>query len=255
MKIAFVIPTLGNDTASLKRTLFSISNLAFDSIAVIITKSDSLALQTLVKEFDTYLLIEESDGLYLAMNQGVAAVVDECEYYVFLGDDDTLDKQGFEKLYAAAIRSRPAVVYGGIRYVDDSGETIMCNYSFPGLARFLVWIPNLIPHPGSLINVPVWCEVDGYDEKYKLASDLDFWLKVRRFGRFQYKRVISANFRFSINTLTGGARDLSLSESTSIRKHHVSIKGKFLHNAWSPMLQWLGEYFLRQNLKRNTKFE
>jgi hypothetical protein len=249
MKIAFVIPTLGRDLVLLQRALHSIGQLDSDSCIVVVSKSESPEIEAMVNLFGGHLIVEKESGLYFAINQGVASIIEMCDYYTFLGDDDTLDKIGFEKLAKLAETFEPVVMYGGVRYVDETGNTLMTNYSFPKIVNMLLWIPNLIPHPGSLINVGAWSAVGGYDERYKFASDLDFWLKVRSTGVFRFERVIGANFRYSANTLTGGQRKLSLEEAAQIRMSHSKGFQRFILKLWEPLLREIGELTMRWRMR------
>lgn len=248
MNVGFVIPTLGNNLNLLREALKSIDGLDVIPQVVLVAKSGSPEMISLAKEFDVDLIIEEGSGLYSAINQGVRKMIGVSEYYSFLGDDDRVNKSGFEKLIDSAKKNESNVVYGGVRYVDDLGETLMHNHSFPGLARFLLWIPNLIPHPGTLIKVSTWQAVDGYDEGYDFAADLDFWLKIRGHSKFHHEKVISADFRYSQNTLTGGQRARSLLEASDIRLKHARGLKKYLIRIWNPILQGMGELLFHWNL-------
>ena len=248
-----MIPTLGKDLVSLSRTLLSVRSTGLKCVIVLVCPKEDSDIQEVSLQFDAILLKEEDIGLYAALNQGIRSLPSDCEFYSILGDDDTLDPIGFKRLVDEVMQNRYDIYYGGIRYVDNRGDLLFTNYGLPGLQAFILWTPNLIPHPGSVIRKSIWEEVGGYSNQYKLASDLDFWFKARKLARFRFRRAIVANFRFSSETLTGGSRLISLSESKSIRINHAKWFQRPVLRFWDPFQTRVSELILRRNLsKHNT---
>jgi hypothetical protein len=203
---------------------------------------------------DLIFLEDPGNSVFSALNLGIDKIKDSCDYYCFLGDDDSLELEGFRKLYELAKQKRFDVIYGGIKYLSDSERVLFTNHSAPFLSRFLLWIPNLIPHPGTLVNVQTWKELGGYNESYKLAADLDFWLRSRKFAKFKFVNSVVANFRFSQSTLTGGQREISIAESCDIRKINTGVIGRIMLNVWNPIQVAVAERILGLNLRKNGSF-
>ena len=253
MSLAVIIPTLGKELENLKATLKSIADTGIDPIIVIVGLELSEKLTTIAEQSGAVLMQDNGFGLYAAINQGIRGSLSTSTHYCFLGDDDTLDPQGFRHSYEIALESKSDVCYGGIRYVDDQGKILFINRSYPFIAQLLNWIPNLIPHPGSIVRIDTWLNLGGYDESYKLSSDLDFWIRAKKIGKFKYVNRILANFRFSQKTLSGGQRSLSIAEAQMIRRNHVTRWLVPIHILWNPLQQMVGEAALRSKMKKSSR--
>jgi GT2 family glycosyltransferase len=117
----------------------------------------------------------------------------------------------------------------------------MKNSGYPRLHRFLSWVPNLIPNPGTLISVAAWKKVGGYNEAYRWAGDLDFWLKIRKFGEIKFVDVPMSYFRWHEDSITAGQRELSLAEATIIRTNHTKWYLLWFRKFWEFVLTNVGE--------------
>jgi hypothetical protein len=255
MRIAVIIPTLGNNKERMLNAINSVNATGIQSTIVIvcpeIARVRSMAIET---SGDLIFLEDLGNSVFSALNLGINNIKDSCDYYCFLGDDDSLELDGFKKLYEVATQKRFDVIYGGIKYLSDNEKILFTNHSGPFLSKFLLWIPNLIPHPGTLVNVEIWKRLEGYNESYKLASDLDFWLRSRKFAKFKFVNSVAANFRFSQSTLTGGQRGTSIAESSHIRRMNASFIGRIILNVWNPLQVAVAERMLGHNLKKNGGF-
>jgi hypothetical protein len=213
MKIAVIIPTLGHNRERILKAINSVNATGVHPTIVIVCPEISRVRSMDIEITGDLILLEDlGNSVFSALNIGIDKIKSLCEYYCFLGDDDSLDVDGFRRLYEVATQKKFDVIYGGIKYLSDNEKVLFTNHSGPFLSRFLLWVPNLIPHPGTLINVETWKELNGYNESYKLASDLDFWLRSRRIAKFKFVNSVAANFRFSQSTLTGGQRRISIAE-------------------------------------------
>lgn len=247
--VGIIIPTLGSNLESLRSAIKSAMELPANLEVVIVTKTQSPELIQLANSNLVTLIFEPNLGLYQALNRGIQHIESSCEYFSFLGDDDLLDPTGYMKLYFHAGRRNADIIYGGIRYVDEKGELLFNNFSFPFAVKLLNWAPNLIPNPGTIVSVSAWRRVGGYDEDFKLASDLDFWIRVKKFASFKYVKTIAASFRFAGNSLTYSQRFKSIQESSHIRKKYIPRYALFLFRVWDPFQVHIGEYLLARKLK------
>lgn len=245
LDLGVIIPTLGASLDSLRITLESIAYLDEKPLVVVVAKSNSVALSRLLAEYEADLIHEPNLGLYQALNRGVEEIEFRCDYFTFLGDDDFLEKEGFERLCEEGKKGVADIIYGGINYVDLSGSTLFTNFSFPFATKILCWAPNFIPNPGTIIRVEIWKNLNGYDEKYLLASDLDFWIRARKIATFKHVKAVAANFRFAGNSLTFSQRSKSIDESREIRKKHLGKLSLLLFIAWDPIQIRIAEALLR----------
>lgn len=253
MKIAVIIPTLGYNRERILKAINSVNATGVHPTIVIVCPEISRVRSMDIEITGNLVFLEDlGNSVFSALNIGINHIKNSCDYYCFLGDDDSLEAEGFRRLYGVATQKKFDVIYGGIKYLSDNEKVLFTNHSSPFLSRFLLWVPNLIPHPGTLINVATWKELNGYNENYKLASDLDFWLRSRRIGKFKFVNSIVANFRFSQSTLTGGQRRISIAESSHIRKMNAGFVGRIILNAWNPFQVAVAERILDHNLKKKN---
>lgn len=251
--LGIIIPTLGLSLDSLKITLESIASLDERPLVVVVAKSNSVALSRLLHQFEAILIHEPNLGLYQALNRGVEEIEFRSNFFTFLGDDDFLEKKGFEMLCEVGKKNLADIIYGGINYVDLSGSTLFTNFSFPFATKILSWAPNFIPNPGTIIRVEIWKYLNGYDEKYLLASDLDFWIRARKIAKFKHVKAVAANFRFAGDSLTFSQRSKSIDESREIRKKHLGKLSQLLFIAWDPIQVRIAEALLRFKVQLNAR--
>jgi GT2 family glycosyltransferase len=249
MRIGYVVPTLGLNLPSLKQCLSSIRSFDEECEIVLVTKESSDELLAVAHLFSATLLLETGRGVFAAVNQGVAFLLEsKIPIFSFLGDDDILMPSSGQNLIGAFENSTTLAAYGQIWYVDKNLNVLMKNPGYPKFHRFLLWIPNLIPNPGTLISVEAWQKVGGYDETYKWAGDLDFWIKIRRLGQIKFVDVPMSYFRWHEDSLTAGQRDLSIAEATLVRTSHTKWYLLWFRKLWEFLLTNSGEVIRRKRM-------
>ena len=227
----------------LRQSLSSIRLSDSESEIVIVSKITNPALTEIAVLFNATILEETGRGVYAAINQGVSFLRErEIPIFSFLGDDDVLMPGAGKNLLQAFADPDTLVSYGQIWYVDKELKMLMKNPGYPRLHRFILWIPNLIPNPGTLISVDAWHKIGGYDTAYRWAGDLDFWIKVRKLGKINFSDVPMSFFRWHDESLTAGQRELSISEATLVRTSHTNRYLLWPRKIWEFVLTNIGEY-------------
>ncbi len=242
LRIGYVVPTLGTNLAWLKQSLSSIRLSDLDSDIVIVSKISNQDLNEIGIHFGATILQESGRGVYAAINQGVSYLHEKgVPVFSFLGDDDVLMPGAGKNLLKAFADPETLVSYGQIWYVDKELNVLMKNPGYPRLHKFILWIPNLIPNPGTLISVEAWRKIGGYDTAYRWAGDLDFWIKVRKIGKIKFLDVPMSFFRWHDESLTAGQRELSISEATLVRTSHTNKYLLWPRKIWEVALTKIGE--------------
>ena len=250
-KIGYVIPTLGNNLEWLDEALASIRNYDSDSKIVIVSKILQDQLKTLAHRYKSEIVLEREEGVYAAINQGIEVVQSlGVKYFAFLGDDDILMPNAGKNLLKAFDEERVVAAYGEIWYVDEDLNVLMKNGGYPWLHRFLAWVPNIVPNPGTIISIAAWREVGGYRTNLRWAGDLDFWLRVKKNGKFKFVDVPMSMFRWHNASLTKGQRNLSLQEATKVRKTHTPKYLMPIRIIWEIVITKLGEYLTARKMKQ-----
>ena len=166
-----------------------------------------------------------SGGIYGALNAGIAAGGADWEWFTYINDDDVLQPE-FSVMYAAemAAASRADVAYGDVELVDESGAPI----SRITIERSPEWIPALLQdrisplmQQGMLFRRATVERLRGFDTRYRLCADLDFWLRAYVAGaRFRSHPYGVAQFRLRRGQLSGNT-SLTVREQAEIVARHL----------------------------------
>jgi hypothetical protein len=152
------------------------------------------------------LVAETGTGLYAALNQGWREPPGDWEAFTWLNDDDR-----FEPGLGSAWREMQAqpesgISYGRVRLIGGEGQ--MMGWQ-PVASRPDDLVPLLIrgvmplAQPGTLIRRRVMEAVGALDQSYRLAGDLDFFVRALVAGvRFSHCDAVVAQFRLRAGQLS-----------------------------------------------------
>ena len=149
---------------------------------------------------------EKRAGLYPAINQGLAAVVD-WEAFMWLNDDDVLEPDGLGAALAVlAAAPGPDVVYGRVGLMGAAGERLgalpvarRADDLRALLARGIVPLAQ----PGTVMRRTLVTRLGGLDESFRLAGDLDLFARaLAAGGRFAWVDREVASFRLTAAQLS-----------------------------------------------------
>jgi glycosyltransferase len=148
------------------------------------------------------VIAEERPGLYAALNTGLRAAPSDWDAFTWLNDDDQLVAPGFGAVVAAGTDA----TYGRVELIDGRGGRIgelpvarRGGDLAPLLARGLVPLAQ----PGTVIRRAVWEKLGGFDETYRLAGDLDFFVRALAGGaQFKFVAQTAAAFRLTAGQLS-----------------------------------------------------
>lgn len=177
---------------------------------------------SLAGRFPHVVFVAESGrGLYAALNDGLAALGD-AEAFTWLNDDDVLSPEGTAAALRALATSSAGIVYGRVGLADAAGRRLG---EIP-VARRPADLPALLAsgimplaQPGTWVRREVLAAVPRFDESYRLAGDLDFYVRALRAGiAFGFVNAEVARFRLH-------AGQLSKDEAAAAREHNRAIAG------------------------------
>jgi len=145
-------------------------------------------------------LCEKDDGIYEAMNKGLALAGGEL--VGFLNSDDVLAADDIiARVVEVVAGGRLDSCYGDIVYVDptDSGRTIRYWKAGPFDAGNIKkgWMP---PHPAFFVRRSIYQRFGGFNLAFPVIADYEIML------RFLYKHRISSSYlpRIILRKSTGG---------------------------------------------------
>jgi glycosyltransferase involved in cell wall biosynthesis len=232
-----IITVCLNNKSGLDRTAKSIIQQTHQDFEWIVV--DGYSTDGTVDLFELYsgkidhLISEPDDGIYDAMNKGIALATGK--YCLFLNAGDTLfDSEVVQRLCPYLVGDLiigQMEVYHPVN-TRKNGIRIFSNRKIG--KRYLFY--RTLPHQGTCIKKSLFDEYGGYDTSFVIAADHDFFMRV-----FNSKIKISfVPFCLSRYMLDGLSTQLKTSklldaERNKIRKRHFSI----LYRLWRKLIRIL----------------
>ncbi|MGH7956238.1 MAG: glycosyltransferase [Opitutaceae bacterium] len=223
-RILVVTPTLG-DSPFLDETVQSVSVQSANIVHVIVAPAEKLlSLQARFPNAHVGADQGKTGGIYGALNAGLAAAPGGWDWFTYINDDDAL-LPGFSAMAAREIdASGPAdVAYGDVELIDEEGRRISCvtTERRPG------WIPALVQQgispliqQGMLFRRALVERLRGFNTRYRLCADLDFWLRAYAdSARFRFHRARVARFRLRRGQLSGNTAITEFEQAEIVARH------------------------------------
>jgi GT2 family glycosyltransferase len=234
-QVTVITPTLGR-SRWLDQTVASVAAFrsARDALGhTLVAPSDRVG--ALTARYPEVMVVPEpktGGGLYEAVNYG-ARINSGWQWLTYLNDDDRL-QPGFERLLDAARQAEADIIYGRVSYIDDQGRALG---SFPVEARprrlaalMRAGIPPLTQQ-GTLIGRDCFDRLGGFDPRYRLAADYDFWVRaVVNGAAFVHIPAHAGSFRLRADQLSVDQEKVR-DELASIHGRHLPTGGR-----WSDLL-------------------
>lgn len=171
---SIIIPTY-NSEATIQAALNSVKIQQFANFEVLVIdgkssdKTVELSNQFRLEGLNLTCISEPDNGIYDAMNKGIAAA--KGEYLYFLGSDDSLFNENVLQQVADSINQQPAdLIYGNV-LMSISGQIYDGAFSFAKL------LSKNISHQAIFYKRTIFHQLGGYNLEYKLHADWDFNLK------------------------------------------------------------------------------
>lgn len=188
MEISCVVPTL-NSAATLDQTLLSLRTQKNVDVRVLVVDSGSTdGTLEICKRWGIETCYADPGNIYRAINIGLR----QCNspWLAYLNSDDWLYPDSFSRLIACAEVDKADVVYGNCDYTDDVGRFI---YSFVSakpdqLIRLFSLGVFGFNQPAAIFRPLVYDQLTGFNERYYLSADADFYRRALRHG-FKFARL------------------------------------------------------------------
>jgi glycosyltransferase involved in cell wall biosynthesis len=181
MKVSIITATY-NSVATVADCLDSVACQTHRSIEHVVidgaSNDGTVALLERCRDRLAVLLSERDDGIYDALNKGIAR--SSGEVVGFLHSDDFYADAGVIADVAAAFAD-PAVqaVYGDLDYVSKKDPSRRLRRWVAGPFRPASlgwgWMP---PHPTLFVRRELYARIGGFDTRYRIAADYDSTLKL-----------------------------------------------------------------------------
>lgn len=176
-----IITVCYNSAQTIGASLQSVATQCYEHVEHVIVDGGSTdGTVEVVKDWPHHtirLLSEPDDGIYDAMNKGLALATGDI--VGFLHSDDLYTNEETLSRVAQAFDD-PAVdaVYGDLVYVRKEDTNAVVRYWEAGAfdrARFSSgWMP---PHPTVFVRNSIYRRLGGFDKRYRIAADYDLILR------------------------------------------------------------------------------
>jgi glycosyltransferase involved in cell wall biosynthesis len=211
MKLS-VITVNRNNREGLARTLKSVAVQSFRDLELIVI--DGLSNDGSIDEIKTfssyisYWISEPDNGVYNAMNKGIVKAGGE--YLIFLNSGDCFaNEKVLEELFG--LNYNQDILYGKISL---NGEII----SYPDKLTFYNIRWGVLPHQASFIKRELFGRHGLYNEKYRIASDWEFWIKAIILNSCSYKYV---DMLITYQEPPGLSSVMDCNEGSEILRNHI----------------------------------
>jgi glycosyltransferase involved in cell wall biosynthesis len=176
MPLLSIITINLDDAAGLVKTIQSVVNQTYSDFEYIVIDGGSTdGSVELLKRYSkniTHAISEKDSGIYNAMNKGIRLA--KGEYCLFLNSGDYLFADDvLEKIFDTDVAED--IVYGDM--MIDYGNNKMVIGKQPEKITFEFMVEATLWHPVSFIKRNLLSKTGGFNEKYKIVSDYEFFIK------------------------------------------------------------------------------
>lgn len=223
MPILSIITVNLNNKNGLDQTIKSVLNqncLNFEYIIIDGGSTDECL--ELIKHYSnkiTYWISEPDNGIYNAMNKGILAA--KGDYCLFINSGDILAEHNTLEKVIQDLDNKE-IVYGDL-IINENIK------SFPDIIPVDYFFNQYLPHPATFIKRELFQKIGLYNENYKIASDVEFFIKAISIERSSYKHLNYPITKFDINGISSTQYSISQGERRLINEKYFPSILK-LHN-------------------------
>ena len=211
--ILSVITIVYNNVSDIERTILSVIGQSYQNIEYIIV--DGLSNDGTLDVIHNYenriarIISEKDEGIYDAMNKGLAAA--KGDYVIFMNSgDEFYDECTVEAVFASA--DDADIYYGETEMIDGNGQSLgQRRHKAPKKFSWRSFKYGMsVSHQAIYVKRAL---AEPYDRQYELSSDIDWILRIAK----KAKTIVNVN-RYVAKYLVGGM---------SKKKHRQSLKERF----------------------------
>lgn len=226
-----------NNIEGLRKTFQSVFSQDYTNFEYLIIDGGSIDgsvdLIRLNNEKIEYCISEEDEGIYDAMNKGIAQA--KADYILFLNSGDYFsDKDSLRKLVTD--KADADIIYGNIGMYKDNMLEIK---KYPRKLTVNYFHYDTLPHQATLIKRSLFKKFGNYNTQYRIVSDWIFFWDVVIKGKVSYKYVDHLISIFDLNGVS------SQPESYKIIREEMDLH--FLNNYYYhyllKKLKWASRYY------------
>jgi glycosyltransferase involved in cell wall biosynthesis len=181
--VSIVTVTL-NSAATVERTIRSVLGQTYAPIEYIIIDGGStdgtLAIIDKYAAHIAYRVSEADNGIYHAMNKGIAVATGQI--VGIINSDDWLEEDALAAVVkaAASLEEEPCVIHGKLALFDRAGTYV--GDRAPRRLPFYALFSTPFKHPATFVSRKLYDRIGRFDESIGLSADYDLMLRIVRSG-------------------------------------------------------------------------
>jgi glycosyltransferase involved in cell wall biosynthesis len=170
----------------------------------------------------TTVVSEKDDGVYDAMNKGLA--LSTGKYIAFLNADDLyIDSSVLKRVAQLADSSGADCIMGDVLFFENESNGVKKNrfgrhYRSANFKWWWVQLGIMPPHPALFIKTELLRELGGFDVSFKIAADFDLFARImiHKTPSVAFTKNTLTLFRIGgLSTASMGARQMISSEMSA----------------------------------------
>lgn len=184
MKVSIITPAY-NCAHFIEKCILSVKNQTYKDIEHVIVNDGSKdntfeTAKKFEKEYNLKLLTQENHGIAFSMTRGFKEATGEI--FAWIDADNYYNLDIVEEIIRLFEKNPTLdIIYGNVDVVDENGKLIN-TYKTPkdiSFEKALIYTTGAIPvQPAVFFRKKMFEIANGFDSKYRIAGDYDFWLKV-----------------------------------------------------------------------------
>ena len=226
-----IITVTKNAAATLERSIESVAKQRHRPLDyIIIDGASSDGTQAIVARYRdavTHFVSEPDQGIYDAMNKGLALARGDFVY--FLGADDSLtDDRTLADAAESLDRAPCDLLYGGIEVCFADGRIVPFMPPSPEDALNFM-IRGCLPHQASFASRRTFDLVGKFDIRYRIAGDYDWFLRVLTCRDLVTRRIDRSIASYQMGGLSNRLREsqaeaYAIQNALPLYQHGVWLK-------------------------------
>ncbi len=162
---------------------------------------------------------EPDNGIYNAMNKGIALA--EGEYLNFLNAGDYYYNSDV-LMDVISNNLDKDILYGNLKLINNDGtDEILIP---PDIVDNNLLILKTLPHPSSFIKNELFKQYGGYSENYKIVSDWEKWIEFIKVNKCSYKHLDIICAVFNLNGISYANIELCNQERNEVINKYFTKK-------------------------------
>jgi glycosyltransferase involved in cell wall biosynthesis len=218
-----------NNGAGLKKTFESVINQSFKDFEYIVIDGGSTdGSVEIIREnepFINYWVSETDNGIYHAMNKGIANA--KGEYLLMVNSGDYLiNNTALDNVFTKS--DLKDIVYGDIIWIEENKQF---RGMYPEELTFQFFRNNSLPHQATFVHKNVYQTIGVYDENYKIISDWKFFLLAVCKFNISYQHislVITACDRYGISCRPENEDEMLADKNAVLQKEFGSFISDYI---------------------------